>query len=114
MTALVFVVVAALATVARALLTAGQHGYTLPWRTLAVNTCGAFVLGLVATSGWWDNPVVVTTAGLGSLTTFSTVAAEAATLLDDGHRGRSIAYVGMTMVVGVAAAWFGLSIGELS
>jgi len=113
MTAIAFVVVAGAATILRAVATYGQHDYDLPWRTLAVNVSGAFLLGLVLASGWWDNPVVVSTAGLGSFTTFSTVAAETAALLDDGRKGGAIAYVGMTVVVGVAAAWFGLGIGDL-
>ncbi|MGZ0179026.1 MAG: fluoride efflux transporter FluC [Acidimicrobiales bacterium] len=114
MTVLAFVVVAALFTLVRALSTAGQPVGKIPWRTFAVNVSGAFLLGLVVTSTWWDNPVVASTAALGSVTTFSTVAAEAASLLDNGRKGRAMAYVGMTVVAGVAAAWFGLSIGDLS
>ena len=112
MTVIAFVVVAACFTVVRAALTAGQPQGAMPWRTLAVNTAGAFLLGLVAASRWWDDPIVATTAGLGSLTTFSTVAAETASLLDNGRKGRAIAYVGMTLVVGSAAAWFGLTLGD--
>jgi CrcB protein len=114
MTVLAFMVAAALFTLVRAVITSGQPVGELPWRTLVVNVSGAFLLGLIVTSTWWDNPVVATTAALGSLTTFSTVAAEAASLLDNGRKGRAMAYVGMTVVVGVAAAWFGLSIGDLS
>lgn len=114
MTALAFVAVAVVATLLRAFATLGQHDYELPWRTLAVNTTGAFLLGLVLGCGWWDNPMVAATAGLGSFTTFSTVAAETSSLLDNGRKGHAIAYVGMTVVVGVAAAWFGLSIGDLT
>lgn len=112
MTALAFVAVAAAFTLVRAVVTAGQPHGEIPWRTFGVNVIGAFVLGLVVTSQWWDDPVVATTAGLGSLTTFSTVAAETASLLDDGRKRRAIAYVGLTLVVGVMAAWLGLSIGD--
>ncbi len=106
-----FVLVTAAATVLRAMATGGQAAGEFPWRTLAVNVVGAFALGLVVASHWWDNPVIATTAGLGSFTTFSTVAAETAAMLDNGRNGRAIAYVGCTMVVGIAAAWLGLSIG---
>ena len=112
MTVIAFVVVAACFTVVRAALTAGQPQGAMPWRTLAVNTAGAFLLGLVVASRWCDDPIVATTAGLGSLTTFSTVAAETASLLDNGRKGRAIAYVGMTLVVGSATAWFGLTLGD--
>jgi CrcB protein len=113
-TALAFVVVAAVFTLMRAVLTSGQPVDEIPWRTFTVNISGAFLLGIVVASTWWNNPVVATTAGLGSLTTFSTVAAEAASLLDNGCKGRAMAYVGITVVAGIAAAWFGLSIGEMS
>lgn len=112
MTAVAFVLVAAAATLVRAMATAGQPAGEIPWRTFAVNVVGAFALGLVLASRWFDEPVVVATAGLGSLTTFSTVAAETAALVDDGRNRRAIAYVGMTVVAGVAAAWLGLVIGE--
>lgn len=111
MTAVLFVAVAALATLIRAVLTFGQSPPSLPWRTLAVNIAGSFLLGLMLGAGWSDR-IVLSAAGLGSVTTFSTVAAEAAALIDDGHRRRTMAYVGLTLVVGVAAAWLGLSIGE--
>ena len=112
MTALAFVLVAAAFTLVRALATAGQAGDEIPWRTFAVNVGGTFVLGLIVASQWWDDPVIASGAALGSLTTFSTVAAETANLLDNGRKGRAIAYVGLTLVVGIAAAWLGLIIGD--
>ena len=112
MTVVTFVLVAAVASVLRAALTAGQALTAIPYRTLAVNCGGAFALGLVLGSSWFDDPVIVATAGLGSLTTFSTVAAETAALIDNGRNRHAIAYVGLTLVVGVAAAWLGLTIGE--
>ena len=114
MTAVAFVLVAVVGTLVRAAFTANQVAGRFPWRTFVVNILGAFLLGLVVTSNWWNNPVVVATAGLGSLTTFSTVAAETASLLDNGQRRRAMAYVGSTVLVGVAAAWFGLSLGDLA
>lgn len=112
MTAIAFVVVAAVFTLLRAVFTAGQPSGEIPWRTLGVNVGGAFLLGLIVASQWWDDPVIVTAAGLGSLTTFSTVAAETASLLDDGRKQRAIAYVGITLVAGIAAAWLGLTLGD--
>lgn len=111
MTVVAFVVVAAVATLIRALLTADQPAGTIPWRTFALNCGGALCLGVLLTARP-DSALLLGTAGLGSLTTFSTVAAETAGLLDDGHRRTAIAYVGLTVVVGIAAAWLGLSIGD--
>jgi len=109
-TAVVFVLIAAAATVARALLTAGQPGTKLPWRTLALNSAGALALGVLL-AGDSQPTILITAAGLGSLTTFSTVAAETAALLDNNRRNLAIAYVGLTLGVGIAAAWLGLTIG---
>ena len=114
MIAVGFVLMATLTTLVRAVVTANQPTGEIPWRTLGVNVAGAFLLGVVAASHWWNNPIIATTAGLGSLTTFSTVAAETAGLLNDGRKRRAIAYVGLTVVVGIAAAWLGLSIGDSS
>lgn len=112
MMAVAFVAVAAVFTLVRAVVTAGQPAGEIPWRTLAVNTIGSFLLGLIVTAQWWSDPVIAAAAGLGSLTTFSTVAAETSALLNDGRKPRAIAYVGLSVVVGVAAAWLGLSIGD--
>lgn len=111
MTTIAFVAVAAVGTLARALATADQPTKRIPWRTLALNSLGALLLGVLLVARP-DSSLLLGTAGLGSLTTFSTVAAETAGLLDDGHKRTAIAYLVLTVVVGVAAAWLGLSIGE--
>lgn len=111
MTAIAFIVAAALGTTIRAVVTSGQSPTAIPWRTFAVNMVGAFALGVLL--GWHPfNPLVVGTAGIGSLTTFSTVAAETASLLDNKQRRRAIVYVLVTVSGGLAFAWAGLSIGE--
>jgi CrcB protein len=109
---LAFVALAVIGTLIRAVVTASPAAGQIPWRTLGINCIGAFALGAVMTSQLGHAPVAVTVAGLGSLTTFSTVAGETAALLDDGHKRTAILYVGLTLVVGVASAWLGLSIGE--
>lgn len=108
-----FVCMAAAATLLRALLTADQEDLMIPWRTLAVNTVGSLVLGVMIGAGISDQ-VVLTSAGLGSLTTFSTVAAETATLLDRGERKYAASYLCLTVVIGIIAALVGLSIGEIA
>ena len=112
MTVVAFVALAVIGTLVRAIATAGPAAGHVPWRTLAVNCAGACILGAILTSQVGGGHVAVTAAGLGSLTTFSTVAGETAALLDDGHKRTAILYVGLTLVAGIAAAWLGLSIGE--
>lgn len=106
-----FAMFAAAGAVVRHIVTVGERAARIPWRTFGVNVAGALLLGLFI--GWnWDQPsVVVTVAGLGSLTTFSTVVAEVAGLAHDGRRRHAMLYVGATLVVGIAAAHLGLVIG---
>ena len=113
MTAALFVAVAAVATLARALLSAAPAAGQIPWRTLGVNYVGALALGLWIGGGWLlSYDTVIAVAGLGSLTTFSTVAGETASLADDGHKRTAVAYVVLTLVVGIAGARLGLEIGD--
>ena len=111
MTAVWFVAMAALATLARALLTFNQPPTAIPWRTLAVNVAGSFLLGWMLGVGW-DDRIVLSAAGLGSFTTFSTVASEIAAMLDNRNRSHAIAYLGLTLGLGIAVAWLGLTIGD--
>lgn len=107
MTPLTFVLAAgvgaALRHVAR-LLTATIE--PIPVGTVVVNLFGSFLLGLLA---GWDPPgaTVLGTAGIGSLTTFSTFSAEVIEL-----RARGWAWVATYAVVsiggGITLAWLGL------
>jgi CrcB protein len=67
------------------------------WGTLAVNTIGSFVLGLLG-----GDDVVLGAGFCGALTTFSGFAAEA--------RRSGWRYVASTLVAGVAAAASGLAV----
>ena len=57
--------------------------------------------------------VVVGTGALGSFTTWSTVTAETYALDRDNGRGRAGAYLAVTLVGGVGAAWAGLALAGL-
>ncbi len=94
-----------------------QHPF--PFGTLSVNLVGAFVLGLVmgaTTSGrFLISPtvrVLLTIGLLGGLTTFSTFAYETLEALRAGDFRIALANVGVSVVVGLFAAWLGLSLGE--
>lgn len=108
---LAFAIIAAAATVVRAVSTTGQRKGQIPTRTLAVNVAGSAVLGLLIGRGWNDNTLMVV-ALLGSVTTFSSVLAESAELIEDRRRRQAVAYVGLTIVMAVVAAWVGIIIGE--
>lgn len=81
-----------------------------PWPTLAANTTGSLLLGLVVAAGpaW---AVTLLGAGLaGALTTWSTFALEAVTL----PRRTAVAYVAVTLVLGGLAFACGRLIGGLA
>ena len=107
MTALCFVALAGLGATLRWLASDGWPGGHRG--TLAVNVVGAFALGLL---GGWTGPALtmVGAGGLGSLTTFSTFAADTTNLADGSGGVAAVRHVAVTLVLGVAAAWLGLSI----
>lgn len=110
-TTLAFVLIAGAASVVRlAVRGALPTPAGLPLGTLAVNLAGAFVLGVVA---GWSAPVgtVVATAGLGALTTFSTLASEVVNGWSSNRRV-VVVYLAVTLVGGVGLAWLGLQIGS--
>lgn len=85
-----------------------------PWATFAINTSGAFLLGLVLT-------VLLERRGptrlvrpflcvgvLGAWTTMSSLAVEADLLVRGHHAAIAAAYVALTAVAGVAVAWAGI------
>lgn len=102
--ALAFVAAAVAGTMARAELTGRFNGGRLPWATVVVNVSGSAALGLFAGAGP-EVATVVGTALLGSYTTFSTFALELVELVRGGRPGAALAYLGLTWIPAVAAAW---------
>lgn len=107
MTALLFVVAAAAATFVR-----WQTWHTSSLRpvgTLTVNVMGAFLLGMLidASDG---SQLVGGVAGMGALTTFSTLIAEMVAYWEDGQRTTAVGYGLVTFVLGVGAAWLGIEL----
>lgn len=87
----------------------------LPLGTLLVNVTGSFALGLLTglgasmtgtTAAW-----IVGVGLLGGYTTFSTVSVESALMMQSGQARRGWLNVVGTLVLGVAAAAAGASIG---
>jgi CrcB protein len=93
-------------------------GGAFPWSTLAVNTAGAFVLGLlvivaleVIGPSAYARPLIGT-GFCGALTTFSSVAVQVDELVAHGHAGLGCAYLSSSVVVGLAAAALGALVGR--
>jgi CrcB protein len=89
-----------------------------PWTTFAINTSGAFLLGLILTSilERWRAPRYLrplTCVGfLGAWTTMSTLALEADLLAKDGHVGVAVTYLLATLFAGLTASALGIAIGR--
>jgi CrcB protein len=101
--------------VARFLLDAtvgARFGRAFPLGTLVINLTGAFALGLLSGAGLAPNTLLVAgTATIGSYTTFSTWMFESQRLAEDGGgRGAAVNLL-CSIVVGVAAAALGRTIG---
>jgi CrcB protein len=85
-----------------------------PWPTFVVNLAGCFLMGVfVALSEKSDllTPewrIMLTTGFCGGFTTFSAFSYESVRLLQDGHPLLVAAYVGLSVVVGVACTWLGM------
>ena len=83
-----------------------------PLGTLAVNLAASFLLGVIVSA---DDPLptVVGIGALGALSTWSTVANEAAEMARTGRAALGLTYLGLTVSSGVLIAWFGLQLGQL-
>jgi fluoride exporter len=89
-----------------------------PWGTFAVNTSGAFVLGvvtgLVRYQGLGPLPQAALGTGFcGAYTTFSTFSYETVRLLEDGDLGPAAANALGSLALGLAAAGLGLALTTL-
>jgi CrcB protein len=83
-----------------------------PFGTFVVNISGAFLLGLL--SGLALSPhlaLLMGTAFVGSYTTFSTWMLETQRLTEERQVWPAVANIVVSLALGLAAAWLGLSIG---
>lgn len=81
-----------------------------PWGTLIVNLVGCFVLGCLAGVASQNVRLLVGTGFCGALTTFSTFGYETARLDTEGQRHTAIAYVVVSVALGLAAAALGVTL----
>jgi CrcB protein len=94
------------------------RGIVFPLGTFVVNVVGSLILGVVAgllaNAGFPHSWEVVLGTGLaGGLTTFSTWTYETVRLLEDGALREASANIGVSLVVGLAAASAGFALTTL-
>lgn len=83
-----------------------------PFGTLVVNLSGAFLLGAFVGAALGANAFRLAGTGLvGAFTTFSTWTLESHRLGEDGELGLGLANFAVSLLLGVAAAWAGRTLG---
>ena len=90
-----------------------------PWSTFTINATGCLLIGVVVaalvdrhhTPAWVRAGLVM--GVLGGYTTFSTLAQEGLSLLEDGRSGVALAYVAGSVATGLVAVYAGARIGRL-
>ncbi len=95
---------------------AERAGAQFPLGTLLINGTGAFVIGLLfaLVGRTLLSPalqVILATGFLGGYTTFSTMSWEGVQLARGGSTGRSLHYLGGSLLLGLCTAALGLLIG---
>ena len=94
-------------------------GKGFPWGTLIVNLVGCFVIGLVCgilnrTANESSSLALFYTYGIcGGFTTFSTFSKEALMMLQAENYWALVAYVGISIVVGIALTALGYAMSRL-
>lgn len=92
-------------------------GASFPWGTLAVNVVGCFAIGVVFVA-LDEHPSAPTlrallmTGVLGGFTTFSAFALDAHGLTEAGFPDRAALYVASSVLVCLAACWFGAALAR--
>jgi len=92
---------------------AAPIGAGFPWQTLVINVAGAALLGVTAAMTVSDDPVtgwrlpLIGTGFSGALTTFSGLCIETLDLLEAGLASTALAYVALSIALGLPAAAIG-------
>jgi CrcB protein len=90
----------------------GRFGRDFPVGTLIINLTGAFALGLLNGADLAPDALLIAgTATIGSYTTFSTWMLESQRLFEEGEARGVAVNILFSLVIGVAAAALGRTIG---
>jgi fluoride exporter len=89
-----------------------------PYGTLTVNVIGCFLIGIVygISSKGNFNPtwqLFLTTGILGGFTTFSAFSIETVNLMRSGQTGTAMAYVTLSLALGILATFGGFSLAKM-
>ncbi|HSD15549.1 MAG TPA: fluoride efflux transporter CrcB [Flavobacterium sp.] len=90
-----------------------------PYATFITNVLGCFLIGLFL--GWMEknnvtNPDLkffLVTGFCGGYTTFSTFSNENIQLFNANQSGTAFLYIGLSVILGLAATWAGLTVSKL-
>ena len=100
---------------------AQRIGETFPWGTLVVNVSGCVVMGAIAAfarahglSSASDAWLFLATGFLGSYTTVSSFALQTLALVRDAERAPALGYIGLSLVLCLAAVAGGFAAGALA
>jgi fluoride exporter len=88
-----------------------------PWATFTINVSGSFAIGVVTAllARWAPHPharLFLVVGFLGGYTTFSSFSLEALALVERGALGRSLAYMGGSVVSSFVAVALGVALGH--
>ncbi|MFT6535288.1 MAG: CrcB protein [Loktanella salsilacus] len=99
------------------MLTLRIMGQGFPWGTVSVNVLGSFLMGVVvvalAEKGGMRAAPFLMTGLLGGFTTFSAFSLDAVALMERGQFNLAVAYVGGSVIIGLAALVFGMTLTRM-
>ena len=90
-----------------------QLAAQIPWNTLIINICGAYLFAVIIKAGFdcfkkhADLRLALTAGFLGGFTTFSTVCRQISEQLSGGRAALAAAYLFLSVILGLAAAFAG-------
>ena len=99
------------------ILTLRIMGQGFPWGTVSVNVLGSLLMGVVvvalAEKGGMRAAPFLKTGLLGGFTTFSAFSLDAVALMERGQFNLAVAYVGGSVIIGLAALVFGMTLTRM-